>query len=623
MPDSRDVFSLRKEGKPREALALARQVCVNSDDPWDIKAYGWSLHDCLKLANDAQDSAELRLLYHEFSKLEIPAEDDILLSARENWKARIPPEGGGQSLADILKQAKDASGKGNRQEALSICRKAVKEFPDSAQASLSLGWEIQRALGDLVGQDDVDGQAVRRLLHEYGRLHHLEKPSNLHSLILLRAAQAAEKGKLSTFIAFLRWWDVGNLQSDDFERFKPEDADRSFDSRVEHVIRAIHKSASAEQNVEHLKWAATFVGEQYENFPEQEWFPYYYGQLLVMTGDLQNARQLILPVVRKKRSESWAWRTLGETFPDGEEDKRLACLCRAALCKTQNEGFVWRRHFFLGKLLLQMGQLPEAKFETAKAIDIRRSEGWSVPGELAEMEAAQWYRDVEPPPDNNDLYRKYAPQAEEIIYADLPDLRAVVVHQLQPKDDRPARTFIGYVEGKELKEIGVKTKQFACLRQIKPGEAVFVRIDSSGSHPFVVSVKKRDAAPWDIVDPQIGVVKHINNDKGLTTVALGRDAFCLFHHDRFPAIRSIDLGTVIAVKTRHDVKRDILRALSFEPTDRDPPSSFCRHFGGRLCVNESGRFGFVDHDVYVPGELIDSAGLTNDDQIRGKEKGSA
>jgi hypothetical protein len=42
-----------------------------------------------------------------------------------------------------------------------------------------------------------------------------------------------------------------------------------------------------------------------------------------------------------------------------------------------------------------------------------------------------------------------------------------------------------------------------------------------------------------------------------------------------------------------------------------------------LCVNESGRFGFVDHDVYVPGELIDSAGLTNDDQIRGKEKGSA
>jgi len=617
MPDSRDVFSLRREGKPREALALARQVCANSNDPWDIKAYGWSLHDCLKLALDAQDATELRLLYQEFSKIEIHAEDDILLGARENWKARIPPEGGGQSLADILKQAKDASGKGNRQEALGICRKAVKKFPDSPQASLSLGWEIQRALGDLVGQEDINGQAVRRLLQEYARLQQVEKPSNLHSLILLRAAQAAEKGKLPTFIAFLRWWDVNNLQSDDFERFTPEDADRSFDSRVEHIIRAIHKSAPAEQNADNIKWAASFVGQHFENFPEQEWFPYYYGKLLVQTGDLKNARELILPIVRKKRSESWAWRTLGETFPDGEEDKRLACLCRAALCKMQNEGFVWRRHFFLGKLLLRMGRLPEAKYETAKAIAIRTAQGWSVPSELAEMEAAQWYQDVELQPDNDGIYRKYAPLAEEIIYADLPDLKAVVVHQLQPKDDRPARTFIGYVEENELKEIGVKTKQFGCLRKVEVGESVSVKIDISGNRPFVVSVKKRDAAPWDIIDPQIGVVKHVNRDKGVTTVALGRAAFCLIHHDRFPAIQSIDLGTVLAVKTRHDKRRDILRTLSFEETDHDLPSSFCKQFAGRLSVNDGGRFGFVDHDVYVPRELIGSAGLTNDDHIKG------
>jgi len=618
MPDSRDVFSLRKEGKPREALELARQVFAQTpSDSWTIKAYGWSLHDCLKLAQDAHDAAELRSLYQEFSRIEIPAEDDILLGARENWKARIPPEGGGQSLADMLKQAKDASGKGNRQEALNICRNAVKKFPDAPQARLSLGWEIQRALGDLVGQEDVDGQAVRRLLQEYGRLQHIEKPGNLHSLILLRAAQAAQKGKFSTFIGFLRWWDTSNLQPDDFERFTPDDADRSFDSRVEHVIKGIHKSASAEHNSENIRWAAEFVGQHYETFPEQEWFPYYYGQLLVQTGDLENARELILPLVRKKRSESWAWRTLGETFPDGEEDKRLACLCRAALCKTQNEGFVWRRHFFLGKLLLSMGHIPEAKYETAKAIAIRKAEGWSVPGDLAEMEAAQWYQEAEPPQNNSALYRKHAPLADEIIYTDLPDLDAVVVHQLERRDDRPGRTFIGYLDGNTFREIGVKTKQFDCLKQAEVGVAVSLRIDSSGNHPFVVSVKKRAAESWDIIEPQIGVVKHINRDKGVTSVALGRDAFCLFHHDRFPAIRSVELGTVVAVKTRHDAKRDILRALSFAATDQDPPASFCKQFAGRLSVNDGGRFGFVDHDIYVPGELIDPNGLTDNDLIKG------
>ena len=422
---------------------------------------------------------------------------------------------------------------------------------------------------------------------------------------------------LPTFIGFLRWWDINNLQPDDFERFTPKDADRSFDSRVEHVIRSIHKSASAEHNTENVKWAAEFVGQHYETFPEQEWFPYYYGQLLVQTGDLDHARSLIIPIVRRKRTEFWAWHSLASTYGTDQEDVKLACLCKALLCRAQDQSFLVNVRFELGELLLKCGHLPEAKSEIEKSIDIRESKSWRIPQQLQDARSAPWYQETEAASNSEAFYRAHASPAEEIIYEDLPGLDAVVVHQMEPKDDRPGRTFIGYLEGSDLKEIGVKTKQFDCLKRAMAGQPVSVRIDDTGNHPFVVSVRERESEPWDIIEPQIGVVKHINRDKGVTSVALGRDAFCLFHHDGFPAIQSVALGTVVAVKTRHDEKRDILRALSFAATDEDPPSSFCRQFAGRLSVNDGGRFGFVDHDIYVPGELIDPNGLTDNDLIKG------
>lgn len=618
MPEARDAFRLRKEGKSREALEIARKVFSEApNDLWAIRAYGWSLNDCLKIAHQDNDVAELRRLYQEFTGINIPQDDDVLLGARDSWQARIPPEGGGFALADVLQQAKEASKQGNRTEALKLYREAVRRFPESQQACISLGWEIQRTLHDYVKQEVIDGQAIRGLLQEYAHLAHLKKPDNLHSLILLRAAQAAEKGNFSDFIGFLRWWNPDNFQADDFERFTPEGADRSFDSRVEHVIRAIHKSAEAEKNKEQIKWAAEFVGKHYESFPDQEWIPYYYGQLLVQTGDLDHARALILSIVRRRNTEFWAWGSLAATFGPEQGKKRLACLCKALHCRTQDESFLVNVHQELAQMLVTLELFPEAKYEIERAVQIRESKKWKIPQLLLTMQSAPWYHTAAAATSNDDFYKHYAPLAEEIICEDLPSFPAVVIHQLRPTVDRPGRTVIGYLHGKEIKEVTVKTKQFFCLKKAEAGQAFSVRIDESGPKQFVVSVKSRAAEPWDIIAPKIGVVRHVNEEKGVTSVALGRDAFCLVHHDRFPEMKCIPPGTIVAIKAQHDDRRDMLRALSFSITEETPPSSFCRQFAGRLSVNNSGLFGFADHDVYVPGELIGPNGLTDGDLIKG------
>jgi hypothetical protein len=51
MSDSKAVFTLRKEGRWDEALAMAREgYAANANDIWMQRAYGWVLYDLIKHA---------------------------------------------------------------------------------------------------------------------------------------------------------------------------------------------------------------------------------------------------------------------------------------------------------------------------------------------------------------------------------------------------------------------------------------------------------------------------------------------------------------------------------------------------------------------------------------------
>jgi tetratricopeptide (TPR) repeat protein len=620
MSDSRDVFQLRREGQPQAALDLARELFPQTpDDAWLIRAYGWSLHDGLKAAQQVNDMAEMQRLLAEFERLDVGdgEDDDSLRGARETWRTRVAPADGGPALAVLTQQARVASDAGNRQEALRLLREAMRRFPGLPQAATSLAWEIERVLKDLVSQEHVDGQVVRSLLQEYARLPHNEKPSLLHSLMLKHATQAVEH--LKTFIPFLRWWDPTNFRSEDFQRFAPAGSDRSYDSLVERAIKAVHKAAKAEHDAENIQWAAQFVGEHLARFPEQEWFEYYYGQLLVRSGDITRARESILPIVRRKQGEFWAWDSLASTFGAEDGDKKLACLCRSLLCRTKEESFLVNVHTELGGLLVESQLYAEARFEIGKAVAIREEKGWKPADEMQRLhdwQAANWYQSAAVLESNEALYRMHAPIVETLLCEGLPVVPGVVVHNLPPRDGKAALTFVGYAPAGALVEVGVKTERFQDLDGADEGQPVSLQVDDSGSRPVIVSLERRDGSPWDVVPTQIGVVEHVNAEKGVTAVVLGRDECCLLHHDRFPEMASAEIGASVAVKVRREEKRGILRALAWETTDMQPSTSFCKCFEGSIEVREGRPFGFVD-DVFVSPKLIDQVGLADADRARG------
>ena len=291
---SKEVFALRKAGELDQALEKGRLCYAETpDDVWLVRAYGWTLHDCLKRANNQGDVQAVREFYDEFKRLALPEEDVLMQQKRDEWNSHVPSGENVQTEQSLLAAAKQASDAGRQEEALNGFRAAVKAYPDAAAPAIALGWEIQRRLGVLLKEPQPDAGAIEALLEEYRHLPHHERPGRLHSLILQRAAKAAKAGHFGTFPEFLQWWDPQFLREEDYASFRPPNADRDFPGTVATAITALYRVVRKEQDAAIICWAADFIGAHIDRFPDEQWFPYYHGKLLAKCGHGDEARPLV------------------------------------------------------------------------------------------------------------------------------------------------------------------------------------------------------------------------------------------------------------------------------------------------------------------------------------------
>lgn len=517
------------------------------------------------------------------------------------------------AINQLLKKARAASSQGKRDEALNLYRQAVKAAPNFRIASTGLGWEIQRALKDLADKEVFSQKEIYRLLHEYSDLRQIEKPDLLHSLILRRAAKAAAIDKFPIFIPILRWWDPANFRSEDFKRFRPDGGDRSFDSLVELTIKVIAKNIDKEKDQDNLNWAAWYVGQHYEKYPDQEWFSYYYIKLLLRTGKEDQARELLLPLVRKKQNDFWIWNQLANTYP-GDKKAQLSCLCRALLCPTKDKSKRVKVHEKLAELLVEIEQFPQARYEIEQAINIRESNEWKIPAKMHLFRSSPWFSGVQVLNSNRQLYQNHSSLAEEIVFNGLPVHPAIIINHLPEKDNRPGLTFMGFTQEGSLKQVRIKTKKFPVLKNMPPGTPLSLRLELSGPDPVVIQLEPREGESWDVIDPRPGVVKNINAGKGITFVVFSPDETCPVYHDNFPEINSFEPGAVIVVRTVTEKSMKI-RVVWIGETEESLPE-FAQHFSGTLKLKGWAGFGFVD-EVYIPGELVGGGQLKNNDKVQG------
>lgn len=605
MTDSKEVNRLRKEGQIQEALELARHVMrEDSSDIWNVRAYGWALRDAIKMKVDCDLDAAKRLV-EEFNALDIPENEDLLLSRREYYSGLTDPS------FQLLQQAKAKSKNREYSEALKLYRQAVRQSPQSKEACEGLAWELWRCLKDLPKNAQA-GQIVS-LLREYADLHAVEKPSDIHSRILASATWVVDR--LPNYIQFVKWWGLENIRYEDRQQQYSQNLGKYFDSLVERVIKALHQAGKKHNETADFLWISKFIGDNYKSFPEQEWFPYYYGKALAKTGDLDAAREIILPVVRAKQTEFWAWDVLASTYTDPETKK--ACFCKSLLCKVKSDSFRVNVHLELADLLQSEGAHPEAKKEILTAVEIRTKKGWKIPGDLQNLQQQEWFINAEAVASNEVLHKSHASDVQDILTASLPWVDALVTGRREGTKDKKPLLFVGTGDGQSLDEVPVNPSKFPHVKELPIGSPVRLQTDTFGDKRIVVAIEERDGDEWDILPSSGGVVSHVNDAKKIVHVTTSKQEFCLLHYDRFPEAANLTLGTFVEIKMMKDTKRNRNQAVSFRVIEKLPKGSdYYKAFDGYVRINKGNAFGFVD-DHYVSPALIQEFSLEDLNHVSG------
>jgi hypothetical protein len=129
-------------------------------------------------------------------------------------------------------------------------------------------------------------------------------------------------------------------------------------------------------------------------------------------------------------------------------------------------------------------------------------------------------------------------------------------------------------------------------------------------------MKRRQGEFWDVLPAQIGIVKHVNTERQITTVALAKKSICLVHHDDLPAVTDFQVGDLIAMRSRRDRRKGQLVPLTIEQTDECPSADFVRSFSGSLQEQDAHR-GLSVNNIHVPNALLEESQLLAGNEVQG------
>ena len=155
-------------------------------------------------------------------------------------------------------------------------------------------------------------------------------------------AKAEQRVNAVMFVRIFRFDGLSNLPERCFERKsrdpKPDKGVDYFPSTAEEIAKNIYKYFKAlpqqqrTADSELMEWAVEFMISVYQRCKD-EWGEYRIGKMYVWQGNLDKARQKILPLAIKKQTEFWIWDLLGDLFPE----RRKECVARALLCKAEDK----------------------------------------------------------------------------------------------------------------------------------------------------------------------------------------------------------------------------------------------------------------------------------------------
>ncbi|GAL28890.1 hypothetical protein JCM19239_2131 [Vibrio variabilis] len=129
------------------------------------------------------------------------------------------------------------------------------------------------------------------------------------------------------------------------------------------------------------------------------WLDYDQSKCLIVSGQYEQARELLLPILQKKQKEAWAWGALAATYQKQDRDLALKFFAKG-IVSAHDVTFSLKLLQGAIPLLLASEQIAEASMCLKTALQAYQTNGWKVKPELEKLMAQPWY---DPNVDENDL----------------------------------------------------------------------------------------------------------------------------------------------------------------------------------------------------------------------------
>lgn len=637
------------------SAAFEEQRAKYLEEPNDIdnlRKLGWTLHDCINQSVEALANRKLvDFFVKELSRLKYPGEmsqlDPKLVNCYDSdiRKAKEFLDGTGEVRA--LERSNDLSSalvaadklvkdQPNNVEAhLAAARvyeklarngDALKEYlaadeisPNDAKTQTGAAWAFVRCVGGLLKDakwspkiEDV----ILRGFDLFDRLKALPKPSLVYSQLMRVFAKGIKlAGKevpwsvANKYISFVEAWGLNNFSQDDFKPFVPKDKpDQSYPSLVENVTSVLYRCAVATSRdgralVNDNPWVVEFVGKAVERFPAQQWYPYYYGKLLVELGRHEEARKYIIKTAQRKLGEFWVWQMLAETYPDNI-DRQLMCLCRAVQCHVQDAVYLITVRSMLGKVFHAKGMDAEALLEFGIVDRLRADKGWRAVSHGEDF--ATWSKNVVPAKDNKELYKKWGDLADEIVLESLPNEDAVVTARFVDRERKEEVAKLWWQDSSGRRhEVRVRVGKFRQLGEMGPGSPVRVWPDLINGREVVLKVEARTAgSAWDVYPKTVGMLVARDERRGVSVFVIGdKGETCVGDWAKIPFVKTIPTGSLCELVLAPS-KNGYNIVLDCHVAENAERPGFVRDYSGEIRIPDGKRFGFVGVDVFVPDSLI-------------------
>jgi len=432
---------------------------------------------------------------------------------------------------------------------------AVLALPAHAGRDEQVCWEIRKLLATIAKRQYPPYAEIAELLRALPALSLAPVASLGRSLLL----QTALKFKEQLPAEWWAWWNFELLRPEDYvkELFTPADtgkpmrlpalAETAYGAYAKSLIKRLAPTdnmvGAFGQSIQAQMQAATRLEAQAllprleelsTSHADYSWLGYYRAKLLVALGDTAGAIPTLLPLVRKKSGEYWAWQLLAETLRPTDSPAALACYYRATQCNSE-EMYLGRVRETLAGLLHDAGHFGLAQEQLRRLAQAKQSEGKQPPYAAKQLMAQPWFANVYPI--DKALHASLLAAAETAAYGDLPWKSVVLQEFVAATAEKPARVRL-LPGGRKARSLTVRLKKYPWLAKQALGAPLRVRCEPVNGFEQVVQVAIRpEGELWDTrPDPRPEPSTNTRKFEGILRV---RDAGFGFVNDVFVPARLI------------------------------------------------------------------------------------